>query len=112
RNFLPLATLINNSESLQQAVQVVIIGERGDAAVRALLEAVYGASLPGRVVLVIPPNQTLPAAHPAFGKDRIDAKATAYVCVGTVCSLPLNAPEALARALKPDRNAEQRLSFA
>ena len=112
RNFLPLATLINNSESLQRAVQVVIIGERGDAAVRALLDTVYGASLPGRVVLLIPPNQTLPAAHPAFGKDRIDAKATAYVCVGTVCSLPLNAPEALARALKPDRNAEQRLSFA
>ncbi|MEE8559604.1 MAG: thioredoxin domain-containing protein [Alphaproteobacteria bacterium] len=105
RNFLPLATLINNSEFLQRAVQVVIVGERRDAAVRSLLDAVYGASLPNRVVLVVLPNTTLPAVHPAFGKTQIGARPTAYVCVGTVCSLPLNAPEALAEALESDSDA-------
>jgi uncharacterized protein YyaL (SSP411 family) len=100
RNFMPLTTLINNNEFLQSAVQIVILGERGDAGVQSLLAAVNGVSLANRVVLVLAADKPLAETHPAFGKEQVGGKATAYVCVGTVCSLPVNTPGDLANVLK------------
>ena len=99
RNFFPLATLLNNAEVLAEPLQIVIVGEPGDAAFDALHCAVYSASLPNRVVLSLPPGRQLPADHPAHSKALVDDRAAAYVCVGPVCSLPLTDPEKLATNL-------------
>ena len=59
----------------------------------------FTADTPNRVLSVIAPGESPPDGHPATGKGQIDGVATAYVCVGTVCSLPLTDPAALADAL-------------
>ena len=101
RNFFPLATLLNNAEVLAEPLQIVIVGDAGDASFSALRRAVYGASVPNRVVLALPPGAELPAGHPAYGKGLVDGRAAAYVCVGPVCSLPLTDPEGLLANLAP-----------
>jgi uncharacterized protein len=99
-NFFPLATLINGNETLQNALQVVIRGARDDPATAALLRTVHGFSLPNLVLSVVAPDAALPDAHPAAGKEMLAGKATAYVCEGPVCSLPLSDPAALAADLR------------
>ncbi|MGH7029514.1 MAG: thioredoxin domain-containing protein, partial [Stellaceae bacterium] len=103
RNFFPLATLLNNAELLAEPVQIVIVGEPGEAAFAALRHAVYSVSLPNRVVFSLPAGQELPADHPAYGKRPIAGGAAAYVCIGPVCSLPLTDPEILVAKLSEQR---------
>jgi uncharacterized protein YyaL (SSP411 family) len=99
RNFLPLATLLNNAELLTSPLQVVLAGEPGDPAFDALRRAVYTVSLPNRVLSTLPPGVDLPRDHPAHGKTVVDGRPAAYVCDGPVCSLPLTEPQALSRYL-------------
>jgi hypothetical protein len=99
RNFFPLATLLNNVELLEKPLQIVFVGEKGDPPFQSLLRAVYSVSLPNRVVLALPPDGSLPAGHPATGKGLVDAKPTAYVCEGPVCSLPITDAESLLESL-------------
>ena len=66
---------------------------------RALLAAIYGTSLPDCLLQLVPPGSDLPPEHPAHGKGQIDGRATAYVCRGATCSLPITDPVELARAL-------------
>jgi hypothetical protein len=99
RNFFPLATLINNAELAQKPVQIVLVGVAGDPGLAALRHAVYGVSLPRRVLQIVAPDETLPAQHPAHGKTLVNGKATAYVCEGPVCSLPIVVSQELVDAL-------------
>ncbi len=101
RNFFPLASLLNGAEILESAVQVVVVGPRGAPETDALVAAVTRRCLPNRVLQVLSPGVSLPADHPAAGKGQLDGKATAYVCHGPSCSLPLTQPGALAAALDP-----------
>ena len=78
---------------------MVIIGARDDPRTQALLDALYGAAQPNKVVQVIAPGEALPPNHPAQGKEAVEGQATAYVCVGTTCSLPVTGAEALLQAL-------------
>ena len=89
RNFFPLATLLNSNAFLDHGLQIVVIGTRESPDTRELLGAVQEASLPNRVIRVTPPGTLLPIGHPALGKSQIGGKATAYVCEGPVCSLPI-----------------------
>ena len=93
------AALLNGNELLQRALQIVIRGRRGEAGTDALLRAITGVSLPNKVLAVLAPDADLPAGHPAAGKGQLDGRATAYVCEGPVCSLPLTDPAALAADL-------------
>jgi uncharacterized protein YyaL (SSP411 family) len=99
RSFFSLATLLNSNELLQTAQQIVIIGARDAADTRALAAAVLGRSLPNRILLIIAPAEPLPPQHPAAGKTQVDGKATAYVCRGATCSLPIMAAAGLSQAL-------------
>ena len=99
RNFFSLATLLNNNELLQTAQQIVIIGDRAANDTRALVAAVLGRSLPNRILSIIAPAERLPEGHPAAGKTQMNGQATAYVCRGTTCSLPITAPTGLSQAL-------------
>jgi uncharacterized protein YyaL (SSP411 family) len=64
-----------------------------------LLRSVNGVSLPNRLVQVVAATDLLPPGHPAAGKTRLGDAATAYVCIGETCSLPLTDPAALSAAL-------------
>lgn len=99
RNAFAYSTLLNNAETLFRPVNVAIVGQRGEAATEALLAAARSVSCPDRIVTVVAPDQDLPAGHPAHGKRAVDGKATAYVCIGETCSLPMTDPAALAEEL-------------
>ncbi|MBM3557782.1 MAG: thioredoxin domain-containing protein, partial [Alphaproteobacteria bacterium] len=103
RNFLGLCTLTMALDLLTAAVQVVIIGQRGDPITQALIRAAYLAPEPLRVLQMIPPGAALSPRHPATGKAQIEGRATAYVCVGTTCSLPVTTAEALTALLRNQR---------
>jgi uncharacterized protein YyaL (SSP411 family) len=99
RNFLALATLLNNAELLIRPLQVVLAGEADDTAFDALRRAVYSVSLPNRVLSTLPPGVDLPRDHPAHGKTLVEGRPAAYVCDGPVCSLPLTRPQELSAYL-------------
>ncbi len=85
---LGLAGLLNAAHVLEEAIQVVVIGRRGEAGTDHLLGGVMRRSVPGQVLEIVAPGTVLPEGHPARYKTQIDGRATAYVCRGTVCSLP------------------------
>jgi uncharacterized protein len=99
QNLFGHATLLNAAELLAKGLQIVIVGERDRADAKALLASAYRRNLPNRIVGVIAPGTALPASHPAAGKGQIGGQATAYVCEGPVCSLPLREAAALDQAL-------------
>ncbi|MGH7126512.1 MAG: thioredoxin domain-containing protein, partial [Stellaceae bacterium] len=105
KNFFPFGSLLNGNEMLQRAVQIVIRGRRGEPGAEGMLRAVYSVSLPTRVLTVVEPGAALPASHPAAGKAQVEGRATAYVCRGPVCSLPITEAEALSLALDPSTRA-------
>jgi uncharacterized protein YyaL (SSP411 family) len=98
-NFHSMPGLLAADDLLANGIEVVILGRRGQEDTGTLLRAVYDRSLPNRVVQVLGPAVELPAGHPAFGRRQLDGQATAYVCRGQTCSLPVTAPAALAALL-------------
>ena len=99
RNVFPLATLLNGADLLDHAVQVVIIGTRGDGATDALIRAAFVAAQPNLALQVVAPGTDLPEGHPARGKTAPGGKPAAFVCANQVCSLPFIKPEELRDAL-------------
>jgi len=99
RNPFAHATLLGAHDFLDHALQIVIVGKRGDAATETLLAAVNGAALPDKVLAVVAPGADLPPGHPARSKGQVGGHATAYVCEGPTCSLPLTDPARLVAAL-------------
>ena len=100
KNFFPFATLMNSAEFLQCAIHISIVGARNELACQHLLDAVYQTSIMNKVISVIPPGGDFPKNHPAFGKKQTDNVATAYICVGATCSLPITDAKALSNHLK------------
>jgi uncharacterized protein len=101
RNVFGHGALFNGNEVLERGIEIVIRGRRGAADTGALLAAVNGVSLPNLIVSVVAPERDPPPGHPAAGKGLIEGRATAYVCEGAVCSLPMTE----AAALKADLEA-------
>ena len=99
-NPVGFATLLNAFEFLNEAIQITILGELKDEETRALLRAVHGVSLPTCVLLVVGDAAALPAGHPAHAKERVDGKATCYICYGPVCGTPITEAAALEAALR------------
>ncbi|UEM03587.1 thioredoxin domain-containing protein [Skermanella rosea] len=89
RNFFPLSTLLNNTELLYTAIQLVVVGNRGAADTEALLATVRATSSPSVVMTLLSPETALPEGHPAQGKGMVAGKATAYVCANMTCSAPI-----------------------
>jgi hypothetical protein len=94
-NFFPLMTLLNGYETLQSAIELVIVGDRAAPATEALRRAVYAKSLPNKVVRRLAPDAALPADHPAAGKGLVDGKPALYVCRNLSCEAPVTDPAAL-----------------
>jgi uncharacterized protein YyaL (SSP411 family) len=86
----------------------LVVGAPEDASTRALAARARLALGPDDAVVV-----TAPDAAPAdvdrswlAGRDRVGGLATAYVCRGTVCSLPVTNPSALV-PLAPDTTTQE-----
>ncbi len=94
-NFFPLMTLLNGYELLQNATELVIVGDPNDAATEALRRAVYDRSLPNKIVRRLAPGTSLPPDHPAAGKGLVDGKPALYVCRDMACQAPITNPAAL-----------------
>ena len=96
---LEMAGLFNAAETLDATLQIILVGRRGEKATDDLFGKVMETSLPNRALEVINPGTVLPEGHPARYKDQIDGQATAYVCRGMFCSLPVTSLPDLAETL-------------
>lgn len=96
---IAMGTYLAAAEFHFQPVQVAILGRAEQAGTEALVEAVFAASIPNRVLMVVDPEAELPKGHPAHGKRQKDHQPTAYICVGTQCSLPVTDAAALKQQL-------------
>ena len=96
RNAIPVASLLSGIDFFLNGTQIVIrAGEGTDT----LLRVVHDSCVPNRLLSVLAASEECPKEHPAHGKGNIIDRATAYVCVGNSCSLPLTDPNALRNAL-------------
>jgi hypothetical protein len=76
----------------------VVVGQPGDPRTRALALRARRSLAPEDAVLVVAPGASAPAGvDPSWlaGRETVGGVPTAYVCRGTVCSLPATTPEAL-----------------
>jgi hypothetical protein len=80
--------------------QLVIIDGIGGEEMR---QATTGISLAGAIELHAPPDAGFPEGSLLHGKTAIDGRATAYVCAGTTCSLPITDPAELRETLRASR---------
>ncbi len=65
-----------------------------------LLATVRRSGIPARVLQGLADTSALPPDHPAYGKTRVDGRATAYGCSGPICSLPVTTPADLVAQLR------------
>jgi uncharacterized protein YyaL (SSP411 family) len=93
------STGLLNALDLRLGATDVAIARPAGADVSPLLDAARWRWSPNIVLSVQYDAVALPPSHPAAGKVAIDAKATAYVCRGEVCSLPVTTGEELAALL-------------
>jgi len=100
-NFFPLMSLLDGYETLQSAVELVIVGDPSGPATEALRRAVYDVSLPDRIVRRLAPGAALPDSHPAAGKGLVDGKPALYICRNMACEAPITDPDQVSRALSP-----------
>ncbi|MGP7959464.1 thioredoxin domain-containing protein [Sanguibacter sp. A247] len=93
------------AEALVDGPQCVVLA--GATPDDELARIVWSSTAPGVVAtLVAPHDASAPKVAIPAHADRlpVNGTPTAYVCRGTTCSLPLTAPDALARTLSPQRS--------
>lgn len=71
------------------ADEIVLVGRRGDAALRQMLAVVRNTYLPNRSLRVIAPEAVEALPERLRGKGQIGGAATAYVCRHHACSAPV-----------------------
>ena len=95
RNPAAIPSLLSAALLLEQAVQLVVVGEPGDAGFTALSRAARAAPVPNRVVQIVDLDAALPTSHPAHAKQAAAERDAAYLCIGPVCEAPIIEPERL-----------------
>ena len=90
-------SMLMGFETAERAAQIVVTGPLGDQGPlpQGLVLDALKAAPPAHVLLRLDDAGALPDSHPAHGKEALDGMPTAYICVGTTCTLPLNDPEEL-----------------
>ena len=85
---------------LSTAKEIVIVGNLGQPDTNALTAQVHRDFIPNRVFIGLSDGDEALADLPlAQSRDRINGRATAYVCENYVCQLPVNTAEELAKQL-------------
>ena len=96
--------LFNAIDLRLRAAEIVVTGQ-GERA-QALLDAARAIPALDRIILHAGSAETLPPAHPARAQvAAAKNEASAFVCIGQTCSLPVNDPAALTHALNAARNS-------
>jgi uncharacterized protein len=95
-----LGTILNAWQLLASAVQITVIGPPDDPATQGLRAAADRHGQANQILLTLAPGQHLPPSHPAAAKLVASDRPTAFVCVGTTCSLPVNDPDSLVQVLR------------
>jgi uncharacterized protein YyaL (SSP411 family) len=82
--------------------EIAIIGDAGAAETRLLLDEIWQAYLPNRVVAQASPRDTAAAEIIPLLRDRpqLNNRATAYVCEHFTCKTPATNPTELASQLQ------------
>ncbi|MDW8326656.1 MAG: thioredoxin domain-containing protein [Anaerolineales bacterium] len=88
--------------TLGEAKEVALVGDPNEPDTRALLDVVFGAYRPFKVVALKHPGAASPIPL-LDGREQLNGKATAAVCVNFVCRLPVTEPEALKAQLDENR---------
>jgi uncharacterized protein len=101
RNPAVHAALLAGTLWLDQPVQIVVVGTPGERRCEGLRSVALAAPQAAATVQTVAPDASRPAGHPAAGKGQHGGMATAYVCRGQTCSLPITEAGELARALAP-----------
>jgi uncharacterized protein len=93
--------LVAASFAASDVVEIAIVGDPADAATRELLAPVWSTWRPQQVLATGLPERAAESAVPLL-HDRvaIEGRATAYVCRGFVCDLPVTDPTGLAARLR------------
>jgi uncharacterized protein YyaL (SSP411 family) len=104
KNTLGHCGLLSATFDLIAPQHVVVIETEDEAASAKLARAMFKLSLPGAVMQVVAPEQ-VPATRPLAGKNAVDAKPTAFACVGPTCSLPTTEGSTLVDLLQVQRKA-------
>ncbi|MCS6910671.1 MAG: thioredoxin domain-containing protein [Anaerolineales bacterium] len=89
--------------ALGEAREVALVGDPNEPDTRALLDVVFGAYRPFKVVALKRPGESSPVPL-LDGREQLNGKATAAVCVNFVCRLPVTEPEALRAQLDENRS--------
>ncbi|MFQ5897791.1 MAG: thioredoxin domain-containing protein [Candidatus Methylomirabilia bacterium] len=97
---------------LNPPAHAVIVGPRTDLRTRALWEAALGTYRSGKIVAAYDPGQVRleelpPAVVAAIKNTAPRGGPRAYVCVGTMCSLPTDDPGKVAELVKDFGRAER-----
>jgi len=101
RNMISHCGLVAGILDLNAPQQVAIVGDQNSA----LRDTLHGLAMPGALELTVPDATHLGASPLLKGKTAIGGQATAYVCVGPQCSLPVTGSDAFARLLREQRLA-------
>ncbi len=81
--------LMAGALDLISPIHIAVI-EAGDGAGTAAMRRTFNeVSIPGAVIQFLASSENLADGLPASGKTAVDGKATAYICVGQTCSLPV-----------------------
>jgi uncharacterized protein YyaL (SSP411 family) len=97
--------LVTVDFALDPPRQIVIAGETGAEDTRAMLEIITSRFLPHRVLMLVEGQEArlTGKAGEFYGSlERVDGKATVYVCENYACQLPTNDPTTLAAILDDD----------
>jgi uncharacterized protein len=84
---------------------VVVIKTGSDPEAERLARAPLRLSLPGAVQQILP-AELMPRVGPLADKSVLDAKSTAFACVGPQCSLPVTEAEQLLALLRRQRSID------
>lgn len=87
---------------LHPPTEIVIVGPRKDATVRALQSAAWHAFAPGKTILLASEKDSYVPDAMDHMRKAAEARAgpVAFVCQGTTCSMPTEDPDALRALLR------------
>ncbi len=94
-----LPTLCNGFELLENAMQIVVVGDEHQETTGSLTRVAVEAAPPTRIIYRLTPDAQLPDGHPAQGKGLVNGMPAVYLCLGQTCGLPVTDPEDLRRQL-------------
>jgi uncharacterized protein YyaL (SSP411 family) len=89
---------------IREPRQIILIGEKGSADTQALLRTLNSRFVPGRIVLLVDSPESRRALSTSISSiesmQKIEGRASAYVCRDYTCQLPVFESEKLAELLQ------------